>query len=84
MDYSAANAGLWNFIVQVGLLAGAILLAHFLYRSIKPIRKTMLPVAVLAGFGVFGKVVCSFLMLFGRLELLPMFILFTRSAWHKY
>ena len=50
MDYSAANAGLWNFIVQVGLLAGAILLAHFLYRSIKPIRKTMLPVAVLAGF----------------------------------
>ncbi len=42
------------------------------------------PVENFAGFGVFGKVVCSFLMLFGRLELLPMFILFTRSAWRKY
>lgn len=42
------------------------------------------PVENFAGFGIFGKVICSFLMLFGRLELLPMFILFTRSAWRKY
>ena len=42
------------------------------------------PVENFAGFGIWGKIVCSFLMLFGRLELLPMFILFTRSAWHKY
>ena len=42
------------------------------------------PVENFAGFSVFGKIVCSFLMLFGRLELLPMFILFTRSAWRKY
>ena len=37
-----------------------------------------------AGYGIIGKITCSFLMLFGRLELLPMFILFTHSAWHKY
>ena len=42
------------------------------------------PVENFASYGIFGKVVCSFLMLFGRLELLPMFILFTRSAWRKY
>lgn len=42
------------------------------------------PVDNFAGFGIWGKSVGSLLMLFGRLELLPMFILFTRSAWQKY
>ena len=42
------------------------------------------PVQNFAGYGFVGKIVLSFLMLFGRLELLPMFILFTRSAWKKY
>ena len=42
------------------------------------------PVENFAGYGVIGKFTLSFLMLFGRLELLPLFILFTRSAWHKY
>ena len=42
------------------------------------------PVNNFAGYGAFSKIVASMLMLFGRLELLPMFILFTRSAWHKY
>ncbi len=42
------------------------------------------PVENFAGYGIHAKLVLSFLMLFGRLELLPMFILFTRSAWHKY
>ena len=42
------------------------------------------PVENFAGYGIWGKIVASFLMLFGRLELLPMFILFTRSAWKKY
>ena len=42
------------------------------------------PVENFAGYGVWSKSVASMLMLFGRLELLPMFILFTRSAWHKY
>ncbi len=34
-----------------------------------------------ASYGPFAKIVCCFLMLAGRLELLPMLILFTRSAW---
>jgi trk system potassium uptake protein TrkH len=41
------------------------------------------PVENFAGYGIVGKITLSFLMLFGRLELLPMFILFTRSAWQK-
>lgn len=42
------------------------------------------PVENFAGYGIIGKTTLSFLMLFGRLELLPMFILFTRSAWQKH
>ena len=42
------------------------------------------PVYNYAGYSVHAKLTASFLMLFGRLELLPLFILFTRSAWHKY
>ncbi len=42
------------------------------------------PVNNFAGYGSFEKMVASLLMLFGRLELLPMFFLFTRSAWHQY
>ena len=42
------------------------------------------PTENFASYGIMGKLVLSFLMLFGRLELLPMFILFTRSAWRKY
>ena len=42
------------------------------------------PVENFAGYGIHAKITLAFLMLFGRLELLPMFILFTRSAWHKY
>ena len=34
-----------------------------------------------AGYGVWGKLLCSFLMLAGRLELFPMLLLFTRSTW---
>ena len=50
MDYSAANSGLWKFVIELGLIAAAILVAHFLHRKFKPIRKTMIPIAVLAGF----------------------------------
>ena len=41
------------------------------------------PVESFAGYGVVAKLTASFLMLFGRLELLPMFILFNRSTWQK-
>ena len=50
MDYSAANHALWNVIIQMGYIAAVILIAISLRQTIKPIRKTMLPVAVLGGF----------------------------------
>ena len=34
-------------------------------------------------YGVFGKLICCFLMLAGRLELLPMLMLLTRGAWTR-
>ena len=50
MDYSAANPGLWNPILQLGIIAIAILVANLLRRKIPAIRSTLLPAAVLGGF----------------------------------
>ena len=50
MDYSAANTSLWNLIIQLGIIAGSVMLANVLRRKIAVIRKSLMPVAVLAGF----------------------------------
>ena len=50
MDYSAANVLLWNCIIQLGTIAGAILFCNMLRNRIKAIRSAMMPVAVMAGF----------------------------------
>lgn len=50
MDFSAANSSLWNPIIQIGIIAGLILLANVLRRKIPFIRKSLMPTAVLAGF----------------------------------
>ena len=50
MDYSAANYGVWNAMLQLGYIAAVILIANFLRRNIEFIRKSMIPVAVLGGF----------------------------------
>jgi len=50
LDYSAANHALWNVIIQFGYIAAVLLIAVALRQTIKPIRKTMLPMAVLGGF----------------------------------
>lgn len=50
MDYTAANSALWNIVIQLGLIAGAILLANYLRARFSFVRKSMMPVAVLAGF----------------------------------
>jgi ESS family glutamate:Na+ symporter len=50
MDYSAANQSLWGIIIQLGLIAGAVLLANFLRAKLSFVRKSMMPIAVLAGF----------------------------------
>ena len=50
MDYSAANLALWNIVVQLGLVAGAILVAFILRQRLAFIRKSLMPIAVLGGF----------------------------------
>ncbi|MBE5801279.1 MAG: hypothetical protein E7319_03225 [Clostridiales bacterium] len=50
MDYSAANVGAWNFIIQLGAIALAVIVANILRRRVPFIRKGLMPVAVLAGF----------------------------------
>ncbi len=62
MDFSASNSGLWNPIIQVGIVAAVILIANILRRKIPFINKTMLPTAVLGGF---------ILLLFKSLNLVP-------------
>lgn len=50
MDYSAANTWLWNGVIQLGLIAGALVAANCLRNKITAVRKSLMPVAVLAGF----------------------------------
>ncbi len=50
MDYSSANMGLWNMVIQVGIISGLILLANILRRKVPFVRQSLLPTAVLAGF----------------------------------
>lgn len=50
MDFSSANTSLWNPVIQLGVLAGMILLANLLRRKIPFIRNSMMPTAVLGGF----------------------------------
>ena len=50
MDYSAANTALWNPIIQIGIIAAALIVAHILRRRVSFIRRSLMPTAVLAGF----------------------------------
>ena len=50
MDFSAANVTLWAPIIQIGIIAGLILLANTMRRKITFFRKSLMPTAVLAGF----------------------------------
>ncbi len=50
MNYSASNTGLWNVIIQIGVIALFLLLANTLRRKIPFFRKSLMPTAVLAGF----------------------------------
>lgn len=54
MDFSASNTALWNPIIQIGIIAGLILLANVLRWKVPFIRKTMIPTAVFAGFLLLG------------------------------
>ena len=50
MDYSATNTALWTMVIQLGLIAGALLVALGLRQKLGFIRRSMMPIAVLAGF----------------------------------
>ncbi len=44
------TAGVWNLIMQLGIIAVIVLFSNMLRRCIPFIRKTLMPVSVLAGF----------------------------------
>ena len=48
MDFSAYEV--WALMIQIGILLGALLLANFMRQSSPQIKKTLMPVAVIAGF----------------------------------
>ena len=50
MNYSATNTELWGPIIQIGIIAGLIVLANVLRRKISFIRNSLMPTAVIAGF----------------------------------
>lgn len=50
MDFSSANVSLWGPIIQIGIIAGLILLANTLRQKVRFIRNSLMPTAVLAGF----------------------------------
>ena len=50
MDFSSANTELWGWMIQVGVIAGVILLANVLRRKIIFVQKSLMPTAVIAGF----------------------------------
>ena len=50
MNFTYTNAALWNFMIQMGMLAAILLLANFLRRKVPFFRKALMPTAVLAGF----------------------------------
>lgn len=50
MDFSAHNTELWSPIIQIGIIAGLIILANVMRRKVAFIRNSLMPTAVIAGF----------------------------------
>jgi glutamate:Na+ symporter, ESS family len=50
MDFTMDNVRLWDFILQMGILASIMVLANIIRRKIPFIRKLLMPTAVIAGF----------------------------------
>ena len=49
-----ATHGVWNFVIQLGFIAAIMLLANFLRRQIPFVRRSLMPVSVIAGFMMLG------------------------------
>ncbi len=54
MDFSNLNHGLWDVFVWGGVIALLLLLANIMTRKVTLIRKSLMPVAALAGFILLG------------------------------
>ncbi len=54
MSFSADNAELWGFILQIGIISAVVLVANILRRKLPVIQKMLLPTAVLGGFLLLG------------------------------
>jgi len=50
MSFSFQDTALWNFIVQMGMLAAILIVANILRRRVPIIKKALMPTAVIAGF----------------------------------
>ena len=50
MDFTMDNIGLWNFILQLGMIASILIAANIIRRKVPFIRKLLMPTAVIAGF----------------------------------
>jgi len=53
------------------------------FSNIGPAFEAVGPYSNYAGFSLFSKIILSFTMLLGRLEILPVLILFSKRAWKK-
>lgn len=50
MNFSASNTTLWNAVIQFGTIGLVTLLSNVLRRKLPLVRKSLMPVSVLAGF----------------------------------
>lgn len=50
MDYSAANLGLWDPLIQISIIAATLLIATIIRRRVPIVKQSLLPTAVIAGF----------------------------------
>lgn len=50
MDFSQANTALWNPMIQIGIIAGLLIISNIIRRKIGFIRRSLMPTAVIAGF----------------------------------
>lgn len=52
--------------------------------NVGPAFEAVGPYSSFAGYSAFSKIVLTFTMLLGRLEILPVFILFNKRTWKKF
>ena len=51
--------------------------------NVGPAFEAVGPYASFAGYSIFSKIILTFTMMLGRLEILPVLILFNRRTWKK-